>query len=162
MGKHPKEAMDFLNYVAETSKARDEPNPRETERMRPTAHSRGGMYSITEDMEMKAKLSTLTRRLEELEMRNNHEVRAVTEASMPNQPCFNYQFIEHQGKHYPNVPSMRDFVAEQANAVGQYKPPATTPYSNTYNLNWRNHPNLSWKPKPPPYVPPTAQKAVNA
>ena len=56
--------------------------------MRPTTNSRGGMYSLTEDMEMKAKLSTLARRLEEIEMRNHHEVRVVTEASMPNQPCF--------------------------------------------------------------------------
>ena len=88
MRKHPEEAMDFLNYVAETSKAWDEPKPREEKRMRPAANSRGGMYSITEDMEMKSKLSTLARRLEELEMRNHHEVRAVTEASMPNQPSF--------------------------------------------------------------------------
>ena len=66
--KHPEEAMDFLNYVAETSKAWDEPNPRVVERMRPAANLRGGMYSITEDMEMKVKLSTFTRRLDELEM----------------------------------------------------------------------------------------------
>ena len=66
--------MDFLNYVAETSKAWDEPNPKEAERMRPTTNSRRGMYSLLEDMEMKAKLSTLSRRLEELEMRNQHEV----------------------------------------------------------------------------------------
>ena len=79
MSEHPEEAMDFLNYVAETSKAWDEPNPREAERMRLASTLRGGMYSITEDMEMKAKLSTSTRRLEELEMRNHHEVRAVTE-----------------------------------------------------------------------------------
>ena len=77
MSKHPEEAMDFLNYVAETSKAWDEPNPREAERMRPATNLRGGMYSITEDMEMKAKLSTLTRRLEDLEMQNHHEVQAI-------------------------------------------------------------------------------------
>ena len=52
MSKHLEEAMDFLNYVAETSKAWDEPNPREAERMRPAANSRRGIYSITEDMEM--------------------------------------------------------------------------------------------------------------
>ena len=72
--KNPEEAMDFLNYVAKTSKEWDEPNPREAERMRPAANLRGGMYSIKEDMEMKAKLSTLTSRLEKLEMRNHHEV----------------------------------------------------------------------------------------
>ena len=68
MSKHPEEAMDFLNYVAEISKAWDEPNSKEAERMRPAANSRGGMYSITKDMEFKANLSTLDRRLEELEM----------------------------------------------------------------------------------------------
>ena len=31
LSKHPDEAMDFLNYVAETSKAWDEPNPKEAE-----------------------------------------------------------------------------------------------------------------------------------
>ena len=63
MSKHLEEAMDFLNYVAETSKAWDEPNPKEAERMRPAANLRGGMYSIIEDMEMKAKRSTLTKKL---------------------------------------------------------------------------------------------------
>ena len=88
MSKHPKEAMDFLNYVAKTSKAWDEPNPKEVEKMRPAENLRGGMNSIPEDMEMKEKLSTLTRRLEELEMQNHQEVRAVTKTSMPNHPCF--------------------------------------------------------------------------
>ena len=127
MSKHPEETMDFLNYVAETSKAWDEPNPKEAERMRPAANQRGGMYSLTEDMEMKAKLSTLARRLEELEMRNQHEVRAVAEAPVPNQPCFICQSTEHLGEHCPTVPSVRDMMAEQANTVGQYKPPTTAP-----------------------------------
>ena len=135
MSKNPKEAMDFLNYVAETSKAWDEPNPRETERMRPTANSRGGMYTLPEDMEMKAKLSTLVRRLEELEIRNQHEVRAVAKAPVPNQPYFICQSTEYQGEHCLTVPSVRDMVAEQANVVGQYKPLTTDPYNNTYNLN---------------------------
>ena len=118
MSKHPEEAMDFLNYVVKTCKAWDEPNPREAERMRPAANLRGGMYSIIEDIEMKEKLSTLTRRLKGLEMRNHHEVRAVTKASIPNHPCFTCQSIEHQGEHCPIVPSLRDMMAEHANVVG--------------------------------------------
>ena len=38
LSKHPDEAMDFLNYVDETSKGWDELNPREVEKMRPSAH----------------------------------------------------------------------------------------------------------------------------
>ena len=70
LSKNADEAMDFLNYVVETSKAWDQPNHRETDKMRPPPNQRGGIYSLSKDMETKAKLSTLTRRLEELEMRN--------------------------------------------------------------------------------------------
>ena len=56
--------------------------------MRPLSNSKGGMYSFPEDLDMKAKLSTLARRLEELEMRNHHEVQAVTKTPVQNKPCF--------------------------------------------------------------------------
>ena len=95
LSKNPDEAMDFLNYVAETSKTWDEPNPRETDRHRPPVNQKGGMYSLGEKVELKAKLSTLARKMEELEMRNQHEVKAMTEASMHDQPCFNFQSTSH-------------------------------------------------------------------
>ena len=45
-------------------------------------------------------------------------------------------------------------MSEYANVVGQYKPPQpNAPYGNTDNSNWSNHPNLSWKPNPPAFVP---------
>ena len=65
---------DFMGYVAEASKGWDEPKPREMERKRPQPSIRGGMYSLLEDLDTKDKLSTLARWLEELEMRNHHEV----------------------------------------------------------------------------------------
>ena len=122
--------------------------------MKPIANQRGGMHSLTEDMEMKAKLSTLTRRLEELGERRSHEVRAVEEASITIQPCFNCKSTDHQSEHCPMVPSVRDMMTEHANPVGQYKPPLNAPYGNTCNPNWRNYPNLSWKPNLLAYVHP--------
>ena len=153
LSKNPDEAMEFLNYVAETSKAWDEQNPREAERMRPSTHQRGGIYALSEDTEMKAKLTTLTRRLEELEMRNLHEVQAVNELPASYPACFNYQSSSHPGEHCPLVPLVRDLMQEHAHVLGQNKPPTNASYGNTYNPNWRNHPNLSWKPKPPAYAP---------
>ena len=44
--------------------------------MRPQSSTRGGMYSLPENMDMKGKVSTLARRLEKLEMRNQHEMQA--------------------------------------------------------------------------------------
>ena len=151
LSKNPDEAMDFLNYVAETSKGWDEPNQREVERIKPIVNPRGGIYSLTEDVELKAKLSTLNRRMEELEQRNQQEVWVVTEAS--SQPCFNCQSTGHQGEHCPISPSVRDLMVENENVVGQNRPPTDAQYGNTYNPNWKNHPNLAWKPRHPVYVP---------
>ena len=93
--KNPDEAMDFLNYVAETSKAWDEPNPREIDKMRPSATQRGGIYSFAEDVELKAKLSILARRVEKLERKRLHEVQVVTEVPPQTKPCFNFQSTGH-------------------------------------------------------------------
>ena len=113
------EAMDFLNYVAKTSKAWDEPNPREAERMRPSTHQRVSLYALSEDTEMKAKLTTLTRRLEELEMRNQHEVQVVNELPASQPACFNCQSSSHPGEHCLLVPSVRDLMQEHAHVLGQ-------------------------------------------
>ena len=75
LSKHPDEALDFFNYVAKTSKGWDESNPREMEKMRPSAHQRGGIFTFSEDMEIKAKISTLARQVEELEGNRLHESR---------------------------------------------------------------------------------------
>ena len=55
LSKNPEEALDFLNYINEASKGWDEFNPREMERMRPQPSTRGGMYSLPKDMDMKPK-----------------------------------------------------------------------------------------------------------
>ena len=107
---------------------------------------------------MKAKLSSLTRRLKELELRNQHEVHAVTEPPVPLQSCFNCQSTSHQGDHCPIAPSIRDLMQEQAKIVEQSRHPISAPYGNTYNPDWRNHPKLSWKPKPPTYTPTGSQQ----
>ena len=96
--KNPNEAMDFLNFVVETSKGWDEPSPRETDRHRPSAHHMGGMYSLSEDMEMKAKISTLARRVEELEGKRPHEAQTVTKIPSQAKLCINCQSTNHLGE----------------------------------------------------------------
>ena len=159
LSKHPDEAMDFLNYVAETSKGWDEQNPREMERLRPLVNHRGGMYALSEEMEMRARISTLARKVEELEGKQLHEVHAVTENPAHSNPCTNFQSPVHLVEHCPMAPTVKDLMSKCANIVGQYKPQQpTAPYGNTYNSNWRNQPNLSWRPNPPAYVPPGAKQ----
>ena len=158
LSKHPDEAMHFLNYVAETSKGWDEPNPRELERFRPPVNQRGGMYALNDEMEMKARLSTRARKVEELEGKQLHEVQEVTDNTAQTNPYTNFQSPAHPIEQCSLTPAVKDLMSECANTVGQFKPQQpNAPYGNTYNPNWRNHPNLAWRPNPPPYVPPGAK-----
>ena len=158
LSKHPDEAMEFLSYVAETSKGWDEPNPRELERFRPPVNQRGGMYALNDEMEMKARLSTLARKVEELEGKQLHEVQAVTDNTVQPNPCTNFQSPAHPIEQCSMTPAVKDLMSECAHTVGQFKSQQpNAPYGNTYNPNWRNHPNLAWRPNPPAYVPPGAK-----
>ncbi|RVW47810.1 hypothetical protein CK203_100285 [Vitis vinifera] len=72
MSKNPEEAMDFLSYVAEVSRGWDEPHRGEVGKMKsqPNAlHAKAGMYTLNEDVDMKAKFAAMTRRVEELELK---------------------------------------------------------------------------------------------
>ncbi|RVW81509.1 hypothetical protein CK203_051876 [Vitis vinifera] len=125
MSKNLEEAMDFLNYVVEVSRGWDKPNARE------------------------AKFAAMVRRLEELEMKKVQEVQAISETPVQAMPCSICQSYEHLVDECPTIPAVREMFGDQANVIGQFKPNNNASYGNTYNSNWRNHPNFSWKPKPP-------------
>ncbi|KAL6342793.1 hypothetical protein AAG906_016628 [Vitis piasezkii] len=113
MSKNPEEAMDFLNYVAEVSRGWDEQNKGEVGKTKsqPNAfNAKAGTYTFNEDIDMKAKVVAMTRRLEELELKKIHEV----------QVC-------------PTIPTIREIFGDQANVIGQFKPNNNASYENTLN-----------------------------
>ena len=148
LSKHPDEAIDFLNYVAETSKAWDEPRPREDEGLRHSSYQGESIHTISEDTLMREKLTILTRRLDEMEMKNQHNIYSVNELSASQPSCYNYQSNGHYGEN----------CQENVQFLNQGRPPMNVPFGNSYIQNWKNHPNLPGKPKLPPYIPPTDQQ----
>ncbi|RVW73354.1 Retrovirus-related Pol polyprotein from transposon 17.6 [Vitis vinifera] len=166
MNKNPEEAMDFLSYVAEVSRGWDEPNKGEVGKMKsqPNAlNSKAGMYTLNEDVDMKAKFAAMTRRLEELELKKIHEVQVVAETPVQVKPCPICKSYEHLVEECPTIPAAREMFGDQANVIGQFKPNNNASYGNTYNSSWRNHLNFSWKPRAPQYAQPTqpSQQASN-
>ena len=87
MNKNPEEAMDFLSYVAEVSKGWNEPNAREVGRMKSQPNAKGEMYILNDDIDMKAKIAAMARRLEELEMKKMQEVQAISQTPLQAMPC---------------------------------------------------------------------------
>ncbi|RVW37865.1 Transposon Tf2-2 polyprotein [Vitis vinifera] len=82
-----------------------------------------------------------------------HEVQAISETQAHVMPCTICQSCDHVVDECPTMPTVREMLGDQANVVGQFRPNNNAPYGNTYNSSWRNHPNFSWKPRPPPYQP---------
>ena len=52
---------------------------------------------------------------------------------------------EHSTNNCPTLPSFKECLHKQANALNSFQWPNHDPYSQTYNPDWRNHPNFSGK-----------------
>ena len=145
MNKNPDEAFQFLDYVAEVSRSWDEPIVKEPSRDRTMNRARAsGVYTLPEGLDVQAKLATVMRRLDDLETKGVQEVQIVNDGVT--QLCLICKSTEHGVQSCPTLPAVQDMFTEQANALGTYRQySSNSPYSNTYNPSWRNHPNLSWR-----------------
>ena len=119
------------------------------------SNAKAGMYTLNEDTDMKAKFAAMARRLEELEVTKIREVQAISNTPVQTKSCSICQSFKHLVEKCPTMPIVREMFGDQANVIGQFKPNNNASYCNTYNSNWRNHPNFSWKPRAPQYTQPT-------
>nr|CAN72163.1 hypothetical protein VITISV_009212 [Vitis vinifera] len=77
-------------------------------------------------------IAAMERRLEELEM---NQMGIISQTSLQAMPCAICLSYEHLVDECPTIPAEREMFGD----------------CNTYNSNWRDHPNFSWKPQPPQY-----------
>ncbi|RVW18717.1 hypothetical protein CK203_098107 [Vitis vinifera] len=106
--------------------------------MKSQPNAKGEMYILNDDIDMKAKIATMAKRLEELEMKKMQEVQAISQTPLQPMPCVICLSYEHLVDECPTIPAMREMFGG----------------CNTYNSNWRDHPNISWKLQPPLYQQP--------
>ena len=76
---------------------------------------------LSEDVDIKAKVATLARRLEELELKKIHEVQAISETRAHVMTCTICQSFDHVVDECPTIPAMREMLGDQANVVGQFR-----------------------------------------
>ncbi|KAM7488802.1 hypothetical protein LguiB_026286 [Lonicera macranthoides] len=50
----------------------------------------------------------------------------------------------HTSQTCPSMVGFSEFVPQQVNAMNDYKKQFNSPFTDTYNPGWRNHPNFSW------------------
>ena len=81
-----------------------------------------GMYTLNKDIDMKAKVAAMTRRLEELELKKIREVQAISKTPMQVMPCSIFQSYEYLVEECPTILAVREMFGDHANVIGQIKP----------------------------------------
>ncbi|KAH9705608.1 hypothetical protein KPL70_011947 [Citrus sinensis] len=138
---HEGAAWDFFNSLAENSQQWDFSNQRE----KSSQVSRKGLYEVKDDFDVKSTLATLSRKVDALALNqsmNNHP-------SVANEVCALCSNLSHTAQNCPSLPAYQEAYSEQVHALQSYEKTPNNPYSPTYNPNWRNHPNFSWKQNQP-------------
>ncbi|XP_031101911.1 uncharacterized protein LOC116005813, partial [Ipomoea triloba] len=127
VNKTPREARDLISIMAANSQQfgcrQDTPSRRVNE------------VNISS---LENKVSHLTTLVQQLALGGTHQVKACG-------------ICAATGHQTDMCPTLQYDSCEQANAIGGFpgQPQRNyDPYSNTYNLGWRDHPNFSYKPRP--------------
>ncbi|KAL5725012.1 hypothetical protein ACHQM5_008209 [Ranunculus cassubicifolius] len=121
------------------------------------------MYLLKEEDDMSARLASLTRKVEAIEIKKQTKAKESVESI-----CGICESDAHCTKDCPTIPAFKEVLHDQANAINTYKRPFSQSYNEAYNFNWRKHPNFSWRngptanedenhqgaSNPTPYVPP--------
>ncbi|RVW68292.1 hypothetical protein CK203_063666 [Vitis vinifera] len=101
--------MNFMSYVGKVSRGWDEPNARNMGRMKSQPNIKGEMYILNDDIDMKAKIATMARRLEELEMKKMQEVQAISQTPLQAMPCAICLSYEHLVEECPIIPTLPQY-----------------------------------------------------
>ena len=120
--------------------AHPEPRPREDEGLRYPNNQGESIHTISEKTLMREKLTILTRRLDEMEMKNQHNIHSVNEFSASQPSFYNHQSHGHYGEN----------CQENVQILNQGRPPMSVPFGNSFIQDLKNHSNLPGNPKLPP------------
>ncbi|RVX06589.1 hypothetical protein CK203_029453 [Vitis vinifera] len=69
------------------------------------------MYILNENIDIKAKIAAMVRRLEELEMKKMQEVQAISQTPLQPMPCAICLSYEHLVNECPTIPAAREMLA---------------------------------------------------
>uniref|UniRef100_A0A2N9IRI2 Reverse transcriptase RNase H-like domain-containing protein n=1 Tax=Fagus sylvatica TaxID=28930 RepID=A0A2N9IRI2_FAGSY len=154
--KDPDEAIEYLNHLAEKAHTWTGPSATEsTNRSKPhtSTSSSGRIYQLKEEDGLRAQIAQLTKEIETLKMKGTSGTKQGYQVEM-HEECSVCHDPEHPTKDCPMLPSVVGVFEEHCGAIGNFRKPFS-PYSETYNPGWRNHPNFGWKndthsSQPPP------------
>lgn len=135
-------AYTFLEQLSESSQQWDFSNPRDKQS---NTSKKGGIYEIREESDIKARLDHLTRKVEALTLRGS--MNSVNQ--IHNEVCSLCTSPMNTTQTCPAMIGYSEYHVEHVNALNNYGKTFASPFSETYNSNWRKHPNFLWRQNQP-------------
>jgi hypothetical protein len=140
LNKDPNEAWQYFDQLAENAQSWDPSAPsKNSSKTKPSTTSSGGRHHLREEDDLNARISSSARKVESMELRKVNEIKLVQKEEVYG-IC---EIMGHATHECPTIPAFKEVLHDQANAMNTYKKPFQSPYVETYNPGWRNHPNFS-------------------
>ncbi|RVW77669.1 hypothetical protein CK203_053402 [Vitis vinifera] len=117
------------------------------------SNAKAVMYTLNEDTDMKAKFTSMARRLEELEVKKIREVQAILETPVQAMLCSICQSFEHLVEECPTMPAVREMFGIKQMLLDNLSP-ITMLHMETPTIQIGGTINFSWKPRAPQYTQP--------
>ncbi|KAL6553671.1 hypothetical protein OROGR_007513 [Orobanche gracilis] len=109
-----------------------------------TTPKKGGIYEVRQDVEIKSTIDDLVRKVDALISKQS-----ITSSNSKNESCISCAESFHSSQSCSSCPQNQEVFNEEVNALHSYGKSSDSPFAPTYNPNWRNHPNFSWKQNMP-------------
>ncbi|KAL6506252.1 hypothetical protein OROGR_024433 [Orobanche gracilis] len=100
---------------------------------------------LGQDVEIKSTIDDLVRKVDALVSKQS-----IASSNSKNELCISCAESFHASQYCPSGPQNQEIYNEEINALHSYGKSSDSPFAPTYNPNWRNHPNFSWKQNMPP------------
>ena len=141
LNKDPDDAWDYFDQLAENAQSWDNTDRSDrSNKPKLSAMSQEGIYVLKGNDDVNAGIASLTRKVEAMELRKVNPVKA---SEKEEENCGICEISGHLTQDCPTIPAFKEVLHEQANAMNSYMRPFSSPYLETYNPGWRNHPNFS-------------------
>lgn len=128
-------------------------------------NSKGGIYLLKEEDDVNPKIASLMSKFEVMEIGKVNMNRGSEKDEIV---CGICECNAHSTKDCSTILAFQEVLHEQANVLNGYKRAFSNQRGDTYNPNWWNHPNFTWRnwpnandlQGPPPWIPYAAPQNV--
>ena len=117
LNKDPDEAFDYFDLLVENAQSWDTTDTSDRSRASTNPFG-GGKYQLREDDDLSARVASLTRKLEALEL---SKVNGINIVPRIDEVCRICEIMEHLTNECPTIPNFKEVLHDQANAMNMVK-----------------------------------------